>query len=63
MRVRDQLGGMAHRGVVLGRVWPDLPLGEGAGEPAQLLLLLRQGEGDAYRSALVDRDYLALRRA
>jgi hypothetical protein len=33
--------------VVLGFARPDLPLGEVVRKPAQLLLLLRQGEGNA----------------
>ena len=61
MRLRDQLGGMAHLRVALGLVRADLPLGEGMRERAQLLLLLRQGEGNARRRALVDRRHHALR--
>jgi hypothetical protein len=56
VRTGDHLGGVAHVGIALGLVRPDLALGKLAREPAQLLLLLRQGEGDARCGALADRD-------
>ena len=61
--VRDQLRGMALLGVVRGFTRPDLPLGERVGEPAQFLLLLREGEGNARcgsRRALFDCDHPVL---
>jgi len=60
VRLRDQLGRMPHLGVALRLVRPDLPLGEGVRQPAQLGLLLGQREGDACRRALVDRNHQTL---
>jgi hypothetical protein len=59
VRVRDHLRGVSHLGVVLGFTRPDLAFRERVGEPAQLLLLLGQGERNACRRSLVDRDHQA----
>jgi hypothetical protein len=63
VRVRDHLGRVPLLGVVLRLAGPDLALRKRTGEPAQLLLLLGQGEGDAGCRALVDRDHQGLRSA
>jgi hypothetical protein len=61
VRLGDELRGVALLHVVLRLVRPDLAFRKGAREPAQLSLLLGQGEGDARRRALVDRHHRALR--
>src|SRR5581483_12368027 len=55
VRLRDHLGGVLHRLVVLRLLGADLVLGELAGELAQRLLLLGEGERDAVRRALLRR--------
>jgi len=59
VRMCDHLDRVTHVGVALRLVRPDLALRERAGEPTQLLLLVREGEGDACCPALVDSDHQA----
>jgi hypothetical protein len=57
VRLGYELRRVALLHVVLRLVRPDLAFRKGACEPAQLLLLLGQGKGDARRSALFDRHH------
>jgi len=57
VRMRDELRRVPLLGVVFGLAGPDLPFGEHAREPAQLLLLLAQGKRNACRSDLFDGDH------
>src|SRR4051794_20125850 len=57
VRLADDVGGVGHVHVVLGRPRPDLLLRERARERAQLALLIGERERDSARYTLVDRSH------
>src|SRR3954452_6801169 len=57
VRLADDVGGVGHVHVVLGRPRPDLLLRERAGERAQLALLIGERERDSARYTLADRSH------
>ena len=63
VRLRDHVGRVRLVLVVLGRLRPDLLLGEVARELAEVLLLLAQGERDARADSLLDRGHAVILRA